>query len=208
VENLTDKNIIEGIRRRNNIVLEYIYKKYFPQIKWSLINNIMLSDDDAKDIFQETMISIYKNIKQDEEFTLQYSFKTYLFSICKNLIRDKLKFEYKIKAKKIVGGVELDEVINMDNDNEDTCKFQPEENRIEEMKKNLFRKYFFQLEADCQKSLTLFMDDKSFDEIAKIMGYRNEAIARIKKHKCKKYLTNMIKKDNLFQFIQKHYEYE
>jgi RNA polymerase sigma factor (sigma-70 family) len=168
----------------------------------------MLSDDDAKDIFQETMISIYKNIKQDEEFTLQYSFKTYLFSICKNLIRDKLKFEYKIKAKKIVGGVELDEVINMDNDNEDTCKFQSEENRIEEMKKNLFRKYFFQLEADCQKSLTLFMDDKSFDEIAKIMGYRNEAIARIKKHKCKKYLTNMIKKDNLFQFIQKHYEYE
>ena len=42
------------------------------------------SFDDARDLFQEAMITLYEKVQSDS-FVLSCQIKTYLFSICKNL---------------------------------------------------------------------------------------------------------------------------
>lgn len=203
MELFTDENIIAGIKCRDNSILEYVYREYFPQFKWTLINDLLLTEDDAKDIFQNAMISIYTNIKKDD-FILNCSFKTYLFTICKNIIRNRLKFEYGVKSRKFEKGIELDELIDTNDVNYDIGSLKSEEENVIEIKEHLFRKYFFELRADCQKILRMFFDERPYDEIAITMGYKREIFARKKKQRCKEYLTNMIKKDNLYQQIKNY----
>ena len=58
---------------------------------------------------------------------------------------------------------------------------------------------FALLGEDCQKVLTLFGEDSTFEEIARIMGFRNEAYARRKKYLCKEALIEIIKTDPEYQ---------
>lgn len=77
-----DRNtLIEGIRNQDKKTLQFIYAKYFPTIKRFIIDN-QGSEQDAKDVFQEAIIIIYRKIK-DGTFDLSSTFKTYLYSVCR-----------------------------------------------------------------------------------------------------------------------------
>jgi len=63
----------------------------------------------------------------------------------------------------------------------------------------IYHKYINKLDYDCRKVLRLFYDGVKVKEIANIMGYRNEHIARSKKFKCKEKLLKWIRKDPDYQ---------
>jgi DNA-directed RNA polymerase specialized sigma subunit len=55
------------------------------------------------------------------------------------------------------------------------------------------------LKEDCQLILRLFSEGRTYEEIAAMMGLRNESYARRKKYLCKEALMEIIKTDPEYQ---------
>ena len=80
----TVEQLIEGVRKRDNIVLQYIYKSYYSTVFRLVVNNSG-TEDDVKDIFQETLIVLFRNVREDPRFKLSCTFQTYLYSVARLL---------------------------------------------------------------------------------------------------------------------------
>jgi RNA polymerase sigma factor (sigma-70 family) len=178
---LSESALLEGIKKHDNNVLSYIYKKNFETIR-NLIRKNNGNDEDAQDIFQEAIIIIYKKIKE-EELELSCSFSTYLYSVCKLLWLKQLE-KKRIRAESFTNGEEIDEITSVIGHNLETN---------DEYK--LYQKHFNKLNKDCQKVLRLFLEKVPLKEVAEIMGYKTEQYAKKRKFECKKKLIESIKND-------------
>ncbi len=76
-------DLLNGIRRNDTIVLQYIYKNFYSKINFFIKKNSG-DDDDANDIFQEAIIIIFRKLKANE-LVLDCTFETYLYSVCRFL---------------------------------------------------------------------------------------------------------------------------
>ncbi len=70
--------ILLGIKQHDNNVLYFVYNKFFKDIKYYITRNTG-DEEDARDIFQEALIVIYRQIKE-QSLALTCTFKTYLYS--------------------------------------------------------------------------------------------------------------------------------
>lgn len=80
---LNEQALLKGLAQNDSRAVEALYKSHFSMIQHFVTNNNG-SFDDARDIFQEAMITLYEKVQLDH-FALTCQIKTYLFSICKNL---------------------------------------------------------------------------------------------------------------------------
>lgn len=181
--------IIEGIRTRDNTVLQFIYKKYYPTVHHFILSN-QGSSDDAQDIFQESVIVIYRKIKDEEHFMVSSSFKTFLYSVSRHLWLKQLRAK-RYEEKKI-------------NDQQRYVELKEEPFRIEneDLRMSLYQKHFKNLPVDCQKILKLSVNNISQKEIADNLGFSSENYIKKRKHYCKEYLIKSIKADPLFRDLQ------
>jgi len=191
----SNDKIIKGILQNDNFILQYIYNEYYPKINYFIINNNGI-EEDAKDIFQEGLIIIYRKIKESQSF-LKCSFETYLYSVCKllwlkQLRKKRIRFIVQEKLPSYFKDKEYPDIIYTIEKNE---------------RHRLYQKYFLKLGKDCQKTLRLFLDEIPLKDIAKLMGYKNENYAKKKKYKCKETLINNIKHDNEFKELENNNEY-
>lgn len=178
----TDEAIVEGIKARDNRIIRYVYKEYFPTIKFLITTNSG-TDTDAEDVFQDAMIIIYRKVVGDG-LILTSSFKTFLYSICRNLWLQRL--DKKAFSNEFLGVENL-------NNLQDTFQFDLAETEGEKYK--LFQIHFLNLSEDCQKILRLFLDKTPLKEIADIMGFKSEKYAKTRKFMCKEKLKNKILND-------------
>ena len=139
------------------------------------------NEEDAKDVFQEAIIAIFKK-STEFDFEITSSFKTFLYSICRQLWLKQLR-NRKIHLNNIV---EITEKIEMDNEADEALE--------DSLEKRLFRKYFNQLNKECQKLLRLSMQKVQAKDIARLMGY-SEQFVRNRKYRCKGMLAKLIKSD-------------
>ena len=58
-----ENELLDGIRNHDSGVLEFVYQKYFPMIESFVLHN-QGSSEQAKDVFQEAMIIVYKKIRE------------------------------------------------------------------------------------------------------------------------------------------------
>lgn len=189
VGEFTVAEIIEGIRTRDNTVLQYIYKKYYPTVHHFILSN-QGSTDDAKDIFQESVIVIYRKIKDEDRFMMNSSFKTFIYSISRHLWLKQLRTR-RYEDQKI-------------NDQQRFIELKEEPFRIdqEDLRMSLYQKHFKDLPADCQKILKLSVSNITQKEIADALGFSSENYIKKRKHYCKEYLIRNIKADPLFRELQ------
>ena len=181
--------IIEGIRNRDNQVLTTVYREIFPVVRYYVINNGG-NQEDAKDVFQESIIIAYKQICQNN-FTLKSGFDSYLYGISR-LVWLKILRNRSIHQRNITKIEEPEFEYN----NSDLIV-------EEELELRLFRKYFLKLGSECRKVLTLVAENMPYDQIAKEMGYKSEKIVRNKKYKCKEALIKMIRSDEEYKNMQR-----
>jgi RNA polymerase sigma factor (sigma-70 family) len=185
VKKLTLGQIIDGIRRRDNNTLAQIYKEIFPVVRYFVKNNGG-SPDDAQDVFQESLIIIYKQIN-DNKLDIKSGFEAYVYGISR-MVWLKILRNRDIHNR------------NVNYYETETISYQISEESVEEeLELRLFRKHFSKLGEECQKFLKLVTEGISYDEIAKKMGYKSEKIVRNKKYKCKETLIKMIKDDPEYQ---------
>lgn len=181
----TTEEILEGIRRHDIKILQYVYKTFYSYIKYFVISNSG-NDDDAQDIFQEALVVIYRKLDKNN-LNISCTFKTYLYSVCrllwlKQLERRKTKKEFSLDNEDYI---ELaDDTIDLSEQNE---------------KYSLYQKYFKRLGEDCRKVLEMSLEKISLKQIAEIMGYKSEKYAKKRKYQCKERLINEIKNDPKFK---------
>lgn len=183
------EEIIAGIRTRDNNILQYVYNKYYPTIHHFILTNSG-SSDDAKDIFQESIIVIYKKLKEEEHFLLNSSFKTFLYSISRHLWLKQLR-DRKYEDQKI-----------RDQHNFIELKEEPFKIENQDLRMALYQKHFRNLPEDCQKILKLTVENITQKEIADELGFKSQNYVKKRKHYCKENLIKMIKQDPLFKEIK------
>ena len=168
---------------------DLLFKKVYEDNRDKFLNfarKYHLPQEDVIDVYQDTYIIFYNNVMQGkiEEFTSSIS--TYLFSIGKYLIFDKMK-----KNKKTInpefdlslfrGKEELvDPNIDMD---QETLS-------VEQV---LLKKYFSTLGKKCQELLTLFYyRGYSIKDIIEMSEYTSENVVKSAKSRCMKTLKERI----------------
>jgi RNA polymerase sigma factor (sigma-70 family) len=178
----TDESLLEGLKKRDREVIRYVYKEYYPTIKFLIITNSG-TDTDAEDVFQDAMVIIYRKIT-DNKLILTSSFKTFLYSICRNLWLQRLDrklFSYEFLENENLTDMQDSIVVEI--------------TEIENEKYRIFQQHFLRLSEDCKKILRLFMNKVPLKEIAEIMGFKTEKYAKTRKFMCKEKLKNSIIND-------------
>jgi RNA polymerase sigma factor (sigma-70 family) len=179
----SDEAIQEGLRLRSDYIINFIYKEFFPLIRFLVTQNGG-TDEDAEDTFQDGIIIIYNKININQ-FVLTSSFKTYMYSVCRNLWLQKLN-----KRKAIFDKLsDVEEYI-------DLPKAMLAEANVEETEMHrIIQIHFLSLHDDCQKVLRLFTKNIPLREITKIMGFKTENYAKTRKYLCKEELKKRIADD-------------
>ena len=177
---MTEIQIIEQLRSGNHSVFAQLYNHY------DLIENYILQNngnkDDAKDVFQNTLIVFYKN-SISNNFELSAKISTYLYSIAKNLWLKKLRDEKFKKIELQEQHHETEELI--------TNVSIPEITLREYLKNKLI-----ELGEPCLSLLLMHSYEKlSMSMITQKLGYANEHTTRQQKYKCLKRIRKMIPED-------------
>jgi len=174
------KDAINDKTKLDSAIL-FIYQQYSETIS-SFITNNGGSQQDADDIFQETVMAFIDTV-QKGNYRSEASIKTFLVSIAKNLwykeIKKKERSGFRDKVFEIGRGSEEIDVSHEISDRE--------------MKKEL-RELLNKLGESCKKILMLFYyENLSMREIVDHLHYENEQVVRNKKYKCLKELTELVK---------------
>ena len=130
------------------------------------------SYDDARDIFQEAMITLYDKAKSDS-FVLTSQIKTYVYSVCRRLWLKRLQQMGKYVAQSEI----LEETVAVEEDidvhekkNADFAMMERALNSLGEPCKSLLESFYLQ--------------KKGMHEIATDFGYTNADNAKTQKYKC------------------------
>lgn len=166
-----------------------MYRDLFPVVRYYVLNN-KGNQDDAKDVFQESIIIAYKQITENN-FIPKSGFDAYLYGISR-LVWLKILRNRSIHNRSIEKMEVTDFSYNM-----------PEQIIEDELEMRLFRKYYLKLGNECQQVLKLISENVPYEQIAETMGYKSEKIVRNKKYKCKEALIKMIKNDPEFRLNKK-----
>jgi RNA polymerase sigma factor (sigma-70 family) len=185
VSRFSPEEIVDGLRRRDNRVLRYIYKSYFPAIAKLVLSNSG-NEDDAKDIFQEALIVVFRNIREKPDFKLGSNPQTYLYSIARLLwlqqLRNSRNSEKNLK------------------ENHPFIDFEdPKPFNDQDLKYSLYQKVYRQLPVDCQHIIKMTNEGKSQKEIAEALGFKSENYIKKRKHYCKEFLIKKIKESPDYQ---------
>lgn len=176
----TNETILLGLRENDNDVFRFIYKECFPIIK-SLIQKNSGSEDDAKDVMQESTIIFYEKAVRNKDFVLTCDFKTYIYSVSRNFWLKNLR-----NKNKIVELVDIyTEHIAIEDREEQISEYEVKISQIEKAINNLGER--------CKKILLSYYYNKmSMREIAEKMNYTNEVNAKTQKYKCLQMLKKKV----------------
>jgi RNA polymerase sigma factor (sigma-70 family) len=197
----SDEEIITGIKQRDRAVLGCLYSKFYYEVRDWLSKDLSYHNTDMRDLFQEAMTVVFLNVTK-KDFKLNSSFRTYLFSVVRNL----LLVELKIKKKKSKNE-NIDEFIILNDVEAEEVKNKvalEKKDIIDELKQVLLWRKFEELMKDCRKILLMTINEANINEIAKKLGYKSGNYARKRRHFCKEYLRKSIKEDILYKKIQEY----
>ena len=168
---LNEQALLKGLAQNDSRAVETLYKSHFSMIQHFVTNNNG-SFDDARDIFQEAMITLYEKVQLDN-FALTCQIKTYLFSICKNLWLKRLQQMGKYSAPLS----SQEETISVE---EDLDEFEKKDAAFAIMDRALNS-----LGEPCKSLLEgYYLNKKGMQELASQFGYTNADNAKNQKYKC------------------------
>ncbi len=183
----SDDELVEAIRDKNmrEEAIRQLYQEH-AEITRSFIKGKGGTEQDADDIFQETVISFIEVI-QKGKFRQESSIRTFLISISKHL------WYNEIRRRQRAGNRE-----NLYESGKDTEEWNAGDLiQDRELKKQLSQ-LLITLGTSCRKILELFYyENLSMKEIVLQMHYENEQVVRNKKYKCLQQLTDKIKENPL-----------
>ena len=181
----TDRELLEGIRRRDNVVLSAVYELYRPRIV-DFVAKKGGSEHEAKDVLQEAIVAVFINV-QKPEFYFTDGFDAYLFGICqKQWLK---KFREKSRHVRVSSGaleqLSINAEAHADNEYAERQVF--------------FMEKFKALPGGCRELLQLaVIEEKTPEETAVQLGFGSLSYFYKRKSKCKDALENLMRSDPHF----------
>jgi RNA polymerase sigma factor (sigma-70 family) len=179
----SNEQLLEGIKLNDYNILTFIYQYYYPMIEPIIMKRYGVDIDDAKDVFQDALIVIYEGVCSDSPLKINYSFFTFIATICKrnmfNKTRNKLKMvQYENEEKHpAIDDSEIFELIE-------------KADRI-----RIYKKHFNDLGEKCRKLLTLVLKEVSIKEITSFFNFQSENFTKKRRNQCKESLFKKIYND-------------
>ncbi|WP_203256324.1 RNA polymerase sigma factor [Hyunsoonleella ulvae] len=184
-----DQKYINGLLQNNSFVIQSIYDRFVPKVV-NYIKQNSGSADEAQDIVQDTLITIY-NQASEKGLRLTCPFDAYFFLLCKrkwlNVIKKTSNKEVTINEEVLSKGDEAQELAF------ETSMFGD--------KQELFKEMFNKLGTACKDLLNATFKIKSMEEVAKSLGV-SYAYARKKKSLCIGKLTALVQGSPKFNHLK------
>ncbi len=183
-KNYTDPgDKVKAIKENDEGVLKLFYQDNYPKVETYVLNNSGTTDE-ARDIYQEAFIAVWRNIKLDR-FSAQNStsLEGYLYQVAKNKWLDHLRTT---KRNKLLAPLQITEAPNQI---EETLSLsEREQQQLNSIQTNLKL-----LGKNCREILNRFYYQKqSIDKISKAMNWTN-ATAKNNKYRCLQSLRELLK---------------
>ncbi|MBK9639402.1 MAG: sigma-70 family RNA polymerase sigma factor [Bacteroidetes bacterium] len=176
VQVATEEEQIRLLSNGDDRILQVIYRQYYQTIV-NLVMNNNGSLQEAKDIYQETLIIFYEKVR-DENFELNCKLKTYLYSISRNLWLKQLQHKKRFT--------------NSISDSEEYLEIPWEEAGKKEDQYQAMHTALESLGEPCRSILKdFYMHSQSMEEISEKFGYTNADNAKNQKYKCLKRLKKV-----------------
>ena len=166
-----EKALLQGLAQNDKKAIETIYKQHYNMIQSLVVHNSG-SADDAKDIFQETMIVLYERVRSGT-FELNCLIKTYVYSVSRRLWLKRLQ-QMNRYAPAFNG---LQDTVPVDEEIEENERINNEFRVMETAINSLGEPCKSLLEA-------YYLDKKNMQDIALSFGYTNADNAKNQKYKC------------------------
>lgn len=181
-----NKKYLEAlVNNDSNGTLE-IYTKFYPKIASFVLNN-KGGTEDAQDVFQDALIYLIYVYK--EKSIEIHSFEAYLFTICKNIWRRRLKNKKEWVMKDGIYPL-VDKSTNM-------SLF-----ILEQQRQELYNENFTRLSENCKSVLSLYFNTMNYEDLLQTFSYNSIDVARQRVFKCRKKLTQLIKKDKRYHTLK------
>lgn len=178
--NLSENKLIDFIEKEKAKAVSFLKKNYY------------LEDYDAEDVFQESSLALFNNIKRGKLVKLTSTLSTYFLTICKNQAKKQL-------AKK-------SKVVSFDSTIENTQKDEYSQGKIDELlnfgessitkeQKDLMHQIVQDLPMPCEDILWYYYRD-NFDMqmIADLLDYKNADTVKSTKSRCMSKLKALFNK--------------
>lgn len=147
----------------------------------SLVKKSGGSHDEAVENFHNSLIQFTKTVMKNSDLNIHASLSTYIAAIARyawySQLRDKkrkLEMEQKIKQEKTILGGNVEGLL------------------IRSEKAQVLRKLLARLGTNCKEVLLHWANGFSMKEIAELMNYKSDGMAKKKKHQCMKSLLAII----------------
>lgn len=169
------------------LIIEYEKSVY------NIALRMMRNEEDAKDVAQEALIKVYKNLNKFDE---KSTFKTWIYRVTMNTALDAIRKQKSTKQKETFS---LDEQIEVKDDKAIDKEHQPESQMILNERKKVLYDAMNQLSQD-QKSIVLLRDIKglSYKEIAYILD-SSEGTVKSRLNRGRKKLKEILMNTELFR---------
>lgn len=171
IKSQSDHETFLGLKSKDSEAYEILYKFYYPSVKNFILKNNG-NEDDAKDIFQETIIVLLEKVPKDD-FNLTSSLKTFIFAISSNLWLKRLRDTNKMVKAEI--GVYEKYLVDYEDAEQEI--HQANSNKVVGVFKIITNKCITLLKA-------IFYDEKNIDTVTKEFGYTTKHNAQNQKFKC------------------------
>ena len=186
----TDQQYIDALLNNEVHLLNELYVKYSGKIKSMILKNNG-TEDDAADIFQESLIDIYNKAK-NSSFILTCPLDAFLYMVCKNKWLNELR---KRKNSRVTFTDTEQYNISDDSFKEASLLFNQTE------RGNLLLSKLSEMGDACKNLLELSWSGKPMEEVAALLN-NSYGYVRKKKSECMAKLISMIKQSPQFSALQ------
>lgn len=179
---LFDNGLLPGLKQNNiNQAVTELYKNYFESVTF-WIRSQGGSEDDAADIFQETVLVFIEQVRNDK-FRGESSVKTYLTGIAKNLWLNEIRSRDRRSNREV----------NYVRTEDDGVEQDAHHRMYNRENKQKLMQVFEEIGDVCKKILTgFYFENMSMKEMLVLFNYDNEQVLRNRKSKCMKHLKDLI----------------
>ncbi|HXL57251.1 MAG TPA: sigma-70 family RNA polymerase sigma factor [Chitinophagaceae bacterium] len=170
-QEINEQHLLRGLADNDSKAIDTIYKDNFNMVQAFILNNNGTYDD-ARDIFQEAMITLYEKAKS-ESFVLTCQIKTYIYSVCRRIWLKRLQQ----MGKYITSSEGLEDTVPVEDD------LEIHERRNVEFA--IMERALSSLGEPCKSLIeAYYIHKKGMTDIAVQFGYTNADNAKNQKYKC------------------------
>ena len=170
---LNDEELLTGLANGSDEALTQLYRRYYPMVL-NLITTNNGNEDDAKDIYQETLVVLYEKVRAGS-FDLHSQLKTYIYAVGRRLWLKQLAQ----KSRYMVRDIDVD-ATDAGQVSDDLIDHEERNRQFELMTDSLER-----LGEPCRTLLEdFYIRHLSMQGITEKFGYTNADNAKTQKYKC------------------------